>query len=216
MTRIALIHAVSVAIPPVTDAFARLWPEADCMNLLDDRLSVDRAADGELTAAMSARIMTLGTYARDHGAAAILFTCSAFGPAIETVSDALPIPVLKPNEAMFNAALDMGGRIGLLASFAPSLPSMRDEYQALATRRGQDVGLHTDCAPDAMGALQSGDGAHHDALLAQKAAAFAGCDVIMLAQFSTARAAPLVAARTGKPVLTSPDSAVRALRDATT
>ena len=38
------------------------------------------------------------------------------------------------------------------------------------------------------------------------------CDVIALAQFSLARAAPAVAAATGRTVLTTPDSAVRKLR----
>jgi hypothetical protein len=38
------------------------------------------------------------------------------------------------------------------------------------------------------------------------------CDVIALAQFSLARAKPLVEAATGKPVLTTPESAVRKLR----
>jgi hypothetical protein len=36
--------------------------------------------------------------------------------------------------------------------------------------------------------------------------------VVALAQFSLARAAPLVAQRTGRPVLVTPDSAVRKLR----
>ena len=39
-----------------------------------------------------------------------------------------------------------------------------------------------------------------------------GCEVIALAQFSLARAAPRVAERCGVPVLTTVDSAVRALR----
>jgi hypothetical protein len=38
------------------------------------------------------------------------------------------------------------------------------------------------------------------------------CDVIALSQFSLARAARAVAAATGKPVLTTPDSAVRKLQ----
>jgi hypothetical protein len=40
--RIALIHAVQVAIQPLEDAFQRHWPHAEHINLLDDALSVDR------------------------------------------------------------------------------------------------------------------------------------------------------------------------------
>ena len=66
--RIALIHAVAVAMQPVQDAFRRLWPEATCINLLDDSLSLDRAREAELTRAMSARIGALADYAASSGA----------------------------------------------------------------------------------------------------------------------------------------------------
>ena len=48
-TRIALIHAVTVAIQPVQEAFLDLWPEAEYGNILDDSLSLDRERDGMLT-----------------------------------------------------------------------------------------------------------------------------------------------------------------------
>ena len=44
--RIVLIHAVAVAVDPVAAAFADGWPEAELVNLLEDSLSRDRAADG--------------------------------------------------------------------------------------------------------------------------------------------------------------------------
>ena len=41
MTRVALIHALSHSVAPINEAFARDWPEALRMNLLDDSLSAD-------------------------------------------------------------------------------------------------------------------------------------------------------------------------------
>src|SRR5437762_11527781 len=93
---------------PVHAAFARLWLEAECTDLLDTALSVDRERDGELTPAMTRRIAALAEYADGTGAAGILFTCSAFGEAIEAAASASRVPVLKPNEAMFEAALGVG------------------------------------------------------------------------------------------------------------
>jgi len=61
-------------------------------------------------------------------------------------------------------------------------------------------------------ALQAGDGAQHDALLAAVAPQLADCDAIMLAQFSTARARDAVTKVVRCPVLTSPDSAVLAMK----
>ena len=115
--RIVLVHAVQVAMEPVELAFKRLWPEAERVNLLDDSLSVDRGQQPDLTPAMFDRFDRLGAYARDIGAHGVLFTCSAFGEAIEAVARALPIPVLKPNEAMFEEALESGRKIGLIATF---------------------------------------------------------------------------------------------------
>lgn len=114
--RIVLLHATPVAIEPVQQAFKTGWPEADTVNLLDDSLSEDRRRDGRLTEAMTRRFIDLGAYGKEIGAAGILVTCSAFGPAIEALAGALTIPVLKPNEAMFEAAFGYGAKIAMLAT----------------------------------------------------------------------------------------------------
>lgn len=209
--RIVLIHAVTVAIAPVQHAFATHWPQARLINLLDDSLSPDRARDRDLTPAMTTRIMDLARYAAGTGADAILFTCSAFGAAIDAAANALaPLPVLRPNEAMFATALAAGRRIGMLATFAPSIRSMEVEFADAARGRAT---LDSVLVTPAMAALQAGDGARHDALLATAAAPLASCDAVMLAHFSTARARTAVsAALPGVPVLASPDAAVALLR----
>jgi hypothetical protein len=206
MMRIALIHALRHSPPPIEAAFARLWPEVTLMNLLDDSLSADLSRDGRITEAMTGRFLSLARYARATGADGILFTCSAFGPCIEAVQRALsPLPVLKPNEAMIEEAMAIGGRIGLLASFAPTLQSMPPEFPDSLT-------VTPKLAEGALAALDRGDGTEHDRLAALAARDLAECDALALAQFSLARAATAVAEATGKPVLTTPDSAVRKLK----
>ena len=51
--RITLVHALKHSIVPIEAAFARLWPDARLMNLMDDSLSADLARDGGLTDAMT-------------------------------------------------------------------------------------------------------------------------------------------------------------------
>jgi hypothetical protein len=202
--RIALIHALRQSPPPIEAAFARLWPQAELANLLDDSLSSDLARSGRLDEAMHQRFLTLGRYARDTGADAILFTCSAFGSCIERVQrDLAPMVVHKPNQGMFAEAVARGGRIGLVVSFQPSLASLMAEFPAGAAVTPIFV-------EGALDALARGDGEKHDRLTAQ-ACVKADVDLLALGQFSLARAADSVRAATGKPVLTTPESAVRGL-----
>jgi aspartate/glutamate racemase len=209
MTRIALIHALSHSVAPINEAFARDWPEAVRMNLLDDSLSADLAREGKgLDAAMHERFARLAQYAVDTGAQGILFTCSAFGPCIEAVARRhAGIAVLKPNEAMIDEVAQGQGRLGLIATFAPTLASMPDEF-------AQGTPLELALADGALDALNAGDTQRHDALIAAQAAALRerGCTRLALAQFSMARARAACEAATGLPVSTTVDSAVRALR----
>ena len=212
MPRIALIHAVSVAMAPVHEAFRQLWPEAECVDILDTSLSRDRERDGELTRAMVGRFLLLAKYAEDNGAAGILFTCSAFGEAIEEAAAQARIPVLKPNEAMFEAALAAGKRLGMLATFQPSVAGMEDEFREMAAAVQSEATLDSFCVTGAMKALQEGDGAEHDQLVAIAAPRFADRDAVMLAHFSTSRAAAAVRAAVRCPVLTAPGAAVEKLK----
>jgi hypothetical protein len=212
--RIALIHATPVAMQPVSEAFQRGWPEADTINLLDDALSRDLARIGTLDRTMRQRIAALADYAMDIGVDGILYTCSAFGEAIAAVQRGAPCPVLKPNQAMFEDAMRHATRAGLIATFAPSLPSMQQEFLDMATAQGKRIELDTVYVPDAMAALSAGDADTHNRLIADFAARLAHCDVVMLAQFSMAPALALVCQAIDSTVLTSPGSAVAKLKAA--
>lgn len=210
--RIALIHATPVAIEPIVSAFRRLWPEARTTSLLEDSLAPDLAEAGSITQRLIERFVALAHYAHSCGADAVLFTCSAFGPAIEAAQAALPIPVLKPNEAMFNEALAAGTRIGLLATFAPSVPALKAELEQMARQRNSKIQISTLTVPSALKALHAGQVEEHDRLIALAAEEIGNCDALILGQFSMASAAANIPQRAGRRVLTSPTSAVMQLK----
>lgn len=212
--RIALVHATPVAIDPIVQAFKELWPEARTTNLLEDSLAPDLAAAGRLTQAMIDRFVDLTRYVHGCGADAILFTCSAFGPAIEAAREAVPVPVLKPNEAMLDEAIAAGRRVGLIATFEPSIPALRQELEDLAARESATLQIVTRAVPAALTALHAGRNDEHDRLIAAAAETMQDCDAIVLGQFSMASAAQMIPSRPGRKVLTSPASAVTRLRAA--
>ena len=208
MTRIALIHALGHSVAPVNTALERDWPQAIRMNLLDDSLSTDLQEGGSSDRAMHQRFMDLASYVIGTGANAILFTCSAFGSYIDAVAARhRRIPILKPNEALVAHARAGTGKLGLIASFAPTLISMPAEF-------GEGVELLPALAEGALDALGAGDLERHDALIAKQAQKLreAGCTRIALAQFSMARASAACEVSSGLPVLTTIDSAIAALR----
>jgi hypothetical protein len=210
--RIALIHAVHPAIAPIRAAFAADWPEAEAISLLDDSLSIDRAKDADVTPAMMQRFTDLTNYMIRQGADAILFTCSAFGPAIEHEARTRKLPILKPNEAMFDAAFETGTHVGMIATFGPSVSTMEAEFAEEAARRRLGAKLTTVLVPGARAALDAGDLATHNRLVAEAVPQLGAVDAIMLAHFSTAPAAAAVRAVTKAPVLTAPNAAVAKLR----
>jgi uncharacterized protein YbjT (DUF2867 family) len=93
----------------------------------------------------------------------------------------------------------------LLSTFPPTLVSMPPEFPA-------SVEIVPKLAEGALAALDRGDRAGHDRLVVEASRDLQDCDLIALAQYSMAPAAELVAAASGRPVLTTPDSAVAKLK----
>jgi hypothetical protein len=210
--RIALIHATALAMGPIAHAFTKHAPKADIFHLLDDSLSKDHAKSGALTPQMIERFERLANYAWFTQADGILFTCSAFGAAIDACAKATHKPVLKPNQAMFDQALKTSARgavlhVGLVATFEPSIASMTEEFLSMAQSQGVDTHIHSYFVKQAMQDLTNGDEDLHHQKVSLAMPELQNCDVIMLAQFSMAAAKEACQTVTPIPVLTSPDCA---------
>ena len=209
--RITVIHAVHGAMSPAREAFSEVWPEAELTHLLDDGLPGALKRAGTLTQPIAQRIRDLATYAARAGADGILFTCSAFTPAMDEARKDVRIPVHKPDEAMFREAIEVGHRIGVVATFSDAMQVAEPQIRKIAADRSISAQIRSKVVTDAFGA----DRETHDRLVAAAAAELAPqVDVICLAQFSMAASRAAVQARVGAliPVLTSPIEAVKRLR----
>ncbi|MBT5415546.1 MAG: arylsulfatase [Rhodospirillaceae bacterium] len=191
------------------EAFAKHWPEAEPVNLLDESLLIDRRAANELTPELSARIATLARHGETIGGRCVLFSCSAFGAAIEAAKTEVGIPVLRPYEAMIERALEAGPRLGLVATFQPTIDEMTLEIEAAAKARGMAVTIEPILAKGALDALGRGDHETHDAKVVEAALDLPKkCDVILLAQYSMAPMRARIEQLTKHPTLSSPACAV--------
>lgn len=211
--RLALIHAVATAIPPIQQAFREDWPEAQVSNLLDDDLMPAYTREGGLTPHITERICALALYAARTGADGILFTCSVFPQAEDLAKQLVRVPLLKPDEAMIAAALDAGSRIGVVATNPPAAPAAAAQLEVGARERGVEIQVVQSVAEGAFAIGNAGDRATHDRMVVQAAERIADeVDVLCLAQVSMALARGAVQAKVKVPVLTSPATAVARLK----
>ncbi|PTB18799.1 arylsulfatase [Trinickia symbiotica] len=210
--RISLVHATPLAIQPITESFTRWWPDATVYNLLDDSLAADlKRADGNVDA-MTSRFSALVGYSLRTGADGVLFTCSAFGPAIESARRGIDVPILKPNEAMIEEALGLGRKIALVATFQPALAPIARQFHDFAAGNKTDLQVTSCFVEGAWPALQSGDKSTHDRLIAEVCARLSDHDVVCFAQFSMTSAHAAAEAASRRPTLTTTDSAVKKLK----
>ena len=210
--RIALIHATRIAIDPIVYACQSAWPEVEHISLLDESLAIDRRKEEHLTEELSDRIIALSRHAESLGSDGILFTCSAFGSAIEYAAQNSNVPVLKPNEAMFEKALSMGDRIAMVYTFPPAVAGMEQEFCDEAARCHSSAAIESIYAEGAREAVEQGNIKKHDEIITNTISTVKDADVILLAHFSMATAMSDANAAIDVPVISSPIAAVEKLK----
>lgn len=209
---IVLFSVHKDAMDAAVRAFATDWPEARISNLMDDGLFAWVRETGGVVPEMYDVFRTLTRHIVSRGADGILFTCSAFREVIDACIAEFDVPILKPNDAMIEQALDAGSRIAVMATVGPTIPSISAEIREIAAARSRKIELVPYVVEGAFDALAGGNAEKHDALVAARAREIKDCDVIVLAQFTLSRAVPAVAAVSNIPIFNSPGAAVAKLR----
>jgi Asp/Glu/hydantoin racemase len=153
--------------------------------------------------------------AESIGAQSVLVTCSTVSPLVDRVRPGARLPVFKIDEAMLDAAVQLGPRIGVLATNPTTLAPTRQLLEERAKAAGYPVEVETQLVPGALDALMGGDGETHDRLLAAAIEEISPrVQAVVLAQASMARVLESLppSART-KPVLSSPHLALERLQE---
>lgn len=205
--RIYLLHAYRYSVAPCEEAFARLWPEAEAIRLLDEGLYADAGADGSLPDNVVPRLASLFRHCVLSGAKGIVFTGSTFGPAVEAARPGIDVPLLKADEAMSDLAVRSGKRILMLATAKRAMPVIRRNLENAARAAGASPELGEVWVEHAQAANNAGRAADHDGLVAEAVAKnAAGWEVVVLGQMSMAPARAKLTPELAARVLTSPDA----------
>lgn len=212
MKTVVVIHTGPATVQPVKDQFHKILPDVRVVNIMDDSLLNDVMAAGHLTAAVTGRIMSYMQLGQQMGATALLNACSSVGEAAAAARASISIPVIKIDEAMAERAVEVGPRIGVVATVRTTLEPTVRLISAKAVAAGRKVEISEAMAEGAFQALLDGKAERHDELVKRTIRAMADkVDAIVLAQASMARLVPALA-DLKVPVLSSPQSGVEAVR----
>ncbi|MCZ8519502.1 MULTISPECIES: aspartate/glutamate racemase family protein [Paenibacillus] len=189
----------------------------DCriVSILDDSLIGEVIRSGGVTPGVTRRLVQYYRHAEDMGADLIFNTCSSVGETADWARPMFRTPIVKIDDAMAREAAGQYGRIGVVATLPTTLAPTRQLLLREAERQ-QRMGVEVvdALAQGAYQALTAGRPEEHDRLILEAAKSAAGqVDALVLAQGSMVRMEERLKAETGLPVLSSPRSGVRALRE---
>lgn len=211
MQRLGMIHTVAQLAPTFAQLAGELLPGVETTVIADELLLKQPVRDGAIAATTRDRLRRHVIALTDFGVDAVLVTCSSVGDVVDEIASETEVPVIRVDRAMAEHAVTLGARIGVLATLPTTLvPTTRivDEAAGKALR---DIEVLSRLCEGAFAALDRGDAARHDAIVAEELDQLAAeVDVVVLAQASMAR---IAAARpaTGTPVLSSPRMAIERL-----
>ncbi|MFV0426294.1 MAG: hypothetical protein ACK5KU_04555 [Beutenbergiaceae bacterium] len=209
--RIALISATPLAITPASDAIAETLPHATVWNLLDDQLLKDAQQQGRITEPLEHRMDALIAVALQGGADGVVLTCSQYGQRAQVRDrQADQVPVLSADGPLFDEVLGQAPRRALLVASLPA--AAQDSMERLGAALAQ-AGLTTTLTPLVVpDAARPRPAQELAAILQQAIDGEAAFDLVVLAQYSLAPAAPDLRRHLSVPVLDGPSAAARRLQ----
>lgn len=201
-----MVHSVASLVPVFNGLAAEIMPDVEILHVVDEGLLKDVINTGKYASGAARRLGLLASFTVESGAEAVMLTCSTLGVLVEEARKMLKVPLIKVDEAMADAAVRQGTRIGIIATLYTTLKPTSDLVQERAAIARKDVNVETVLCQGAFEALRAGDTASHDRIVLENLRKLMErSDVVVLAQASMARVADTIPAAERKaPVLSSP------------
>lgn len=213
MQKLGIIHTVSKLAPTFAELAGELLPGVETTVIADDLLLKRTVRDGAVDDVTRNRLRSHVAALADFGVDAVLVTCSSVGGVVDEIASGADVPVLRVDRAMAERAVTLGARVGVLATLPTTLTPTTQLVEAAAREAGRAVTVVSRLCDGAFDALDRGDAARHDAIIAEELDRLAAeVDVVVLAQASMARIAA-VRPLGGTPVLSSPRLAMEQLAE---
>ena len=214
MTKIYIIHTSLVSHSELMNLFSEIIPDAEIFNIVDDSLLHDVMKHGGITDRVINRVAKYYEAAAQNGADLIFNQCSSVGEAADIAAKLVSVPVIKVDEAMAERAVELGKKIGVVATvkstMKPSCNLVRTKA-ALVDKKVEIIEYLVDGALDVLMKEKNRE-KHNELVLEMIKKAEKECDVIVLAQGSMTVLLPHLR-DIKKPVLTSPRIGVEKARE---
>jgi Asp/Glu/hydantoin racemase len=206
--KMAVLHTSFVFInvePVFKDLFKEMIPDVEIIDFVDSQVLADVRKAGEVQIPHIRRMCHLAQAAEDAGVDLIFSACSSLGPSMDVARKLVKTPIVKIDDPMTRKAVDLGCKIGVMATVPTTLPPTVDLINQWAAEQNKPVEVTQKLCEGAFEILMSGDRERHDQMVSAGAAELAPrVDLIVLAQASMSRLAPKLSEQTGKQVLSSP------------
>ncbi len=205
MKKVYIIHTSLVSHAELNALFAELVSGTKVHNIVDDSLLHDVMQNGGINERIISRMCAYVQAAAANGADLIFNQCSSVGEAADIASKLVAVPVLKVDAPMAEKAVELGTRIGVVATVRSTMKPSCNLVRTKAAEAGKPVEVVEYLVDGALDVLMKENNRekHNAMVLASVRKAEAECDVIVLAQGSMTVLLPELRDVT-KPVLTSP------------
>jgi Asp/Glu/hydantoin racemase len=210
--RIAVLHTSFVFLnvePVFKNLFSELLPDVQVIDFVDSDVLAAVNRDGGINHSHIRRMLNLAQAAESAHVDLIFSACSSLGPSMDVARKLVDTPIIKIDDAMTQKAVRQATTIGVMATVPTTLKPTIDLLHQWADEQGKTIVAKPYLVEGAWDVLMSGDRPRYEKMVAEGAKTLSPqVEIIVLAQASMSRLAPMLAEETRQDVLSSPRLAV--------